>query len=200
MYGLILMLPTVRLLTTTTTYIAPSTCKYIEVYIIGGSGGGGGGDAAGNSGGGAAGKTMLSYFPAGTYSYVQGSAGAAGTASNTGGNGTTTTFNGIPSGGGGGGQIATVALVSKSATSNSNVVAGAARLGMIPGDSGLRSIASGNGGTNMFGLNGRGANNTLGAVVGEIGTVIGGGGGAGQGSLSVGGAGVAGGCVVIEHY
>ena len=52
----------------------------------------------------------------------------------------------------------------------------------------------------MFGLDGRGSNSSVGALSGLIGTLFGGGGGGGQGVTSVGGAGVKGGCIVIEHY
>ena len=202
MYGIILiMLPTVQVLTTSGTYVPPPTSKYIEVYIIGGSGGGGGGSAgAGGAGGGGPGKTLLAYFPADTYAYVIGSAGAAGATAANGGAGTTTTFNGIASGGGTGGITTSGGATSKSASSTSTTVTGAIRLGSIHGGSGIVINASSNGGTNMFGLDGRGSNSSVGALSGLIGTLFGGGGGGGQGATSVGGAGVKGGCIVVEHY
>jgi len=193
------MKPTVQVLTTSGTYICPATCKYIQVYIVGGGGGGGGGSNTMAGGGGGPGKVLLAYFPAADYVYVIGSAGTGGAINSDGTAGTTTTFNGKSAAGGSfGNNPFTVPALA--ASSSSTTVAGTARLGMIAAQAGMVGDTSGNGGTNMFGLNGKGFQSTTLSQNGAVGTLFGGGGSGGLGATGTGGAGVKGGCIVIEHY
>jgi len=183
-----MVIPTVKILTATTTYNAPVGCKYIKVYIIGSGGDGGAGAATGvnaQASGGGAGLVLLRYFNAGSYALTVTAGGS-------------TVFNGVTAFGGNNGT--------NSGTLSSGGVTGSIGSDFpnqqycTPGITAGEINTSGNGGAGMFSSGGRGSYNTTGTNSGTSGLGIGGGGGGGNGSAATGGTGSTGGVVIIEYY
>jgi len=197
MYGARIMKPVALRLTATGTYTSPVNCKYIQVYIIGGGGSGAGGTGTLAGGGGGPGQVLLLYLDAGVYTYVI-RAAAAGVAAGVNGNpGLDTTFNGVDALGGTEGEFTSPTIAASSSVTGA---AGTIRMGMIAAQAGMIGDTSGNGGSNMFGLNGQGAQSTDYSYNGATGSLFGSGGAGGLGATGTGAAGQKGGCIVIEHY
>jgi hypothetical protein len=179
-----MVIPTVTILTSSTTYNTPVGCKYIKVYIIAQGGAGATGvagsiDAQGC--GGAAGQVLLRYFNAGSYTVTIAAA---------------VTFDGVTAtvgGAGGAGAICSGGSVGPAGSYNS---------GQQFDNCGFTSAeidASGNGGAGMFSSGGRGCAGVS-ITNGGTGLGFGGGGGGGTGSTGTGGSGSAGAVIITEYY
>jgi hypothetical protein len=199
--------PSIRILTSGSTYTTAATVLYIVVEIVGGGGAGGNGRTGGtapNAGsGGGAGGYVKRIFPPGTYSYTIGSGGSAAGAGN-GGNGspgTTTTFASMTANGGGGGQGAGATQPITPGIGGSASGGGAAGFSLRGDPGGACGLNNGgNGASSYFGGGGRGVYSS-GIASGLPGTDFGAGGGGGC-SHQAGGTGGDGapGAVIITEY
>lgn len=180
-----MVIPTVTILTSSTTYNTPVGCKYIKVYIIaqGGAGATGVGVASGDGQGcgGAAGQVLLRYFNAGSYAVTISGA---------------TTFNGVTA------TVGSAGGAGASCSGGSVGPVGSYNSGQQFDNCGFTSAevqASGNGGTGMFSSGGRGCAG-LAITNGGTGLGFGGGGGGGVGTTGTGGSGSAGAVIITEYY
>jgi len=210
--------PTIQVLTGTSTYTRPANVRAIRVRLVGAGGGGGGtataSGASGAAGGGGAGGCVEklvtafsgSYGEPISYAITTGAAGGA-AGNNNGAAGSSSTFGGLTAGGGAGGlgSGAAASPVFKSggvggtaAGGDLNIPGGAGNPGAIGSST---EAVGGNGGSNCLG---GGVGNTVGiSTVGATGVNYGGGGaGAVQlndGGNLAGGTG-AGGRLIIEEF
>lgn len=201
--------PTVQKFTSGSgTYTTPANVKYIRVKMVGAGGGGGGGGTSVSVAAGNGGDTTFGASTAGG-GLAGGAIGGAGGAGGTATLGSGHIGTALPGGGGGGGSANSAAVNTSGGTGGNSVFGGGGTTSPnAAGSAGATNTGGGGGGggaTNTISAGGGGGAGGhvdcfIGAPSSTYSYAVGAGGTAGQGNVTLAGAGAAGYIEVIEFY